>query len=503
MLFLKLQTGVSGEGGPVAVSRFLGLKARYPLPRTAPSALALGLFLVWLDIAFRANAGVFQSSTVLQPLESDGSWLVVLAAASVASLALSAACRGLRIRWDALGPGALRGLLATGSVLASAGTYVCASTSSQEEIALLWSILAGMGLPLLVIVWFSVVASFDERGVVVILAEGTLVSIVVMSTLLVLDGSAAVMVMGALPLGSALCLGRSCSCRPNRDDGPSEDTDSLDKKGARQGLVVVLTSCLIVFFLLGATGAPASAPLRSVAFWLYDVAAVGEIAFLLAAIALGVRRLPVALVVLLASAIALIPFLYAAELHTASVVFLKLTTLCTYALVILELAGQKTPPPASVLLMLFAVAGLMDMGLVVGDVLRRIEALSAATFALIGIALLYLVAALAFVLLSRNRSVQVRHVITGSFNSESEMARAQVAVLAGAYPALSARELEVLELLLQHYSTAGIAQELVVSENTVKTHVRHIYGKMGVNSKQQLLSLSRQLAPHAGSSEDR
>lgn len=91
----------------------------------------------------------------------------------------------------------------------------------------------------------------------------------------------------------------------------------------------------------------------------------------------------------------------------------------------------------------------------------------------------------------------MEHVITGRFDTEADIAQAQACVLAQLYPALSEREQEVLALLLQHYSNARIAEELVGSENTVKTHVRHIYGKLQINSKQQLLTVAREVAPRA------
>lgn len=51
---------------------------------------------------------------------------------------------------------------------------------------------------------------------------------------------------------------------------------------------------------------------------------------------------------------------------------------------------------------------------------------------------------------------------------------------------LTRREEEVLRLLLDGKSFAAIAGELFISDNTVKTHVRHIYRKMGVNRKEGL-----------------
>ena len=54
---------------------------------------------------------------------------------------------------------------------------------------------------------------------------------------------------------------------------------------------------------------------------------------------------------------------------------------------------------------------------------------------------------------------------------------------------LSARETEVMELIARGYSVARIAELLVVSENTIRTHSRRIYTKLGVHKKQELMDL--------------
>ena len=55
--------------------------------------------------------------------------------------------------------------------------------------------------------------------------------------------------------------------------------------------------------------------------------------------------------------------------------------------------------------------------------------------------------------------------------------------------ALSPRETEVFALLVQGRSRSFIQEELALSGNTVKTHVSHIYAKMGVQGKQELMDL--------------
>lgn len=51
---------------------------------------------------------------------------------------------------------------------------------------------------------------------------------------------------------------------------------------------------------------------------------------------------------------------------------------------------------------------------------------------------------------------------------------------------LSARETEVMELIARGRSVASIAEELFISENTVRTHSKHIYTKLDIHSRQEL-----------------
>ncbi len=58
---------------------------------------------------------------------------------------------------------------------------------------------------------------------------------------------------------------------------------------------------------------------------------------------------------------------------------------------------------------------------------------------------------------------------------------------------LSIREMEVLECLAKGLTTAQTAAELFISENTVKTHVRHILEKLEASNRAEAVSKAAQM----------
>ncbi|MFR4999090.1 MAG: response regulator transcription factor [Slackia sp.] len=51
------------------------------------------------------------------------------------------------------------------------------------------------------------------------------------------------------------------------------------------------------------------------------------------------------------------------------------------------------------------------------------------------------------------------------------------------------REREVFVLVARGKTNAAVAEELVVSENTVKFHIKSIYQKLGIHSKAEVAAL--------------
>lgn len=77
---------------------------------------------------------------------------------------------------------------------------------------------------------------------------------------------------------------------------------------------------------------------------------------------------------------------------------------------------------------------------------------------------------------------------TSAFQSASVSPGGSVEELAGRH-FLTKRETEVLSFLVEGRSVPYISEHLCVSDNTVKSHVRHIYTKLDVHNRQELLDL--------------
>ena len=54
---------------------------------------------------------------------------------------------------------------------------------------------------------------------------------------------------------------------------------------------------------------------------------------------------------------------------------------------------------------------------------------------------------------------------------------------------LTPREREVLELIARGRNRQYVAEKLVISEGTAKTHIKRIYAKLGIHSREELLDL--------------
>lgn len=77
----------------------------------------------------------------------------------------------------------------------------------------------------------------------------------------------------------------------------------------------------------------------------------------------------------------------------------------------------------------------------------------------------------------------VRHTARGETVLAPAVAASLVRRSGSPGPVLTAREIEILELLADGLANKAMARRLLVSEATVKSHLTHIYGKLGVDSR--------------------
>lgn len=91
---------------------------------------------------------------------------------------------------------------------------------------------------------------------------------------------------------------------------------------------------------------------------------------------------------------------------------------------------------------------------------------------------------------------EIRRAVQSAARGQTALAPEVAARLMGriSSPAtsLSAREIQLLELLATGMPNRGIAKELFISEATVKTHLVHIYDKLGVDNRTAAIAIARQ-----------
>jgi LuxR family transcriptional regulator, maltose regulon positive regulatory protein len=83
--------------------------------------------------------------------------------------------------------------------------------------------------------------------------------------------------------------------------------------------------------------------------------------------------------------------------------------------------------------------------------------------------------------------------LLAAFDDDGNKTEPAAATDQGLIEPLSGRELDVLRLLRTDLGGPDIARELVVSLNTVRTHTKNIYAKLGVNSRRAAVRRAEEL----------
>ena len=136
------------------------------------------------------------------------------------------------------------------------------------------------------------------------------------------------------------------------------------------------------------------------------------------------------------------------------------------------------------------------LGIILANGLDATNSLNTTPYAAMATAGLAMVCAYVFLFTERDFSALSRVVDAVAVDNTEDVKRA-IAQAA----ALSARETEVLSLALRGRTNERIAQELFIAKSTADTHLRRIYSKCGVHSRQELLDLAEKTAANLRSRE--
>jgi DNA-binding NarL/FixJ family response regulator len=91
------------------------------------------------------------------------------------------------------------------------------------------------------------------------------------------------------------------------------------------------------------------------------------------------------------------------------------------------------------------------------------------------------------------QAASIAQLLAGIPIQESSTSRDRSVSSAAEKIGLTVRELEVIRLIAQGHSNTEIAAELFVSDATVKTHINHIFSKLGARDRSQVIVKARQL----------
>ena len=498
-----------------------GILSTLKNPQLVRYALAISGLLLWYSSACRVSEGPFLTLP-LAPLSyprRDGSWLCALALCILTALVVAALRHLSRDPGNSASPLPRSRMprnapLAAGALLCAAGTAIVVLGSSSAIASMAGGGLAGTGFALECALLFERVRQQPSPQETALVGAASLALAATVSLALApLPAPVAHVVVCALPLACALCVPPAREV-PGADDKrtprPTTERPTRARTTAPDPLRRVHAATLVFCFLgiglflgiIGFSQDAMSSGDRS-AFHLLTAAGGGAVA---AVVWLGSHRLTpdgphLAAPILLGTAALALPFFGTAAGSGLANVFGKAADDLAFvlaALFLVRCAAQGASKPcnpgtrhagrATAPLFIAALAALALTGILLGGVFVSVIGQDASSLALVAASLVYL-AMLALALMAKRKS-QDSYIIVRNPGDVARIATAQAQAIAQEFPDLSAREIDVLDLLLQHQSIDGVAQRLGVSRNTIKSHIAHLYAKTGVASRQQLIDLA-------------
>lgn len=472
--------------------------------------MGIGFVWAWLYCTY-ATSAVFPHRQG-QSINADESWLLS-AVAVVLTFFIAGAVLGRRdgerVPWRT--PVAAALLLAIGTVVSALG---------DVRVAFAWvgGAMTGVGYALLSVLWAQALMALDIDELEVAVPISATVTIPCVVVFPLLEGAPGIAATALLPLISGmlllLCLrdgkirqssdsilpegGDADPVRSHPSDSPKR---SLGVEGQWVGYLVRVAIVLVALYV--AVGWQAA--LADVQDGLHTLIGL-DVAMLLsslASVALGIaivffsRKVSFSMLfrwaipcVIMTLALKEVPLPWMEFASNAIGDTLDSLIQVLVYLFAITLAKQGKAPVA---LCVGILEGAVQLGVLMGNLLGSASAAtdlmwSAGTTG----SLLICLVALASILAPLREPVEERPGLADPDAIESSLLRGCQCLQARF--GLTDRETEIAFLLARGRSRPYIREKLFISKNTVATHIRHIYGKLGVHSKEELIDLATDAA---------
>ena len=174
--------------------------------------------------------------------------------------------------------------------------------------------------------------------------------------------------------------------------------------------------------------------------------------------------------------------------HLSSAIFTTAQMLAIgFMWYVLSDIAQRSDTPADAVFGL-GWGALFSIPMAAGLVLPRVLPLALDAVSLAVVVLWMLLVALAFMHQHQSPELRLFAEFAPSLSKGEERQPERLAEIADRF-GLTAREADIMGLYAQGRSRAFISAQLVISENTVRDHLKNIYRKLDVHNKQELIDL--------------
>lgn len=468
--------------------------------------IGIGFIWAWIYCSFDTSA--VYSDRAGASINSDPAWLGSAAAVVVTLIFLGIASRKKGLPSNRVIP-----LIA--AVAMAIGTFASSLVTGNVLASMALGVATGIGSGVLILYWGEVLSDIDPEQAEIAIPAASLITLVCALVFPYLGGMVGALGASSLPLLSAAFLFASyeharaqgaAASRDGAEEGAAPGVSGAADRGVSQVRVVLrlLLLLLVAYFCVGCVSALESSQDRFQVVYGFDVASMlGSVSGLLLAVwfILYSPRVDISslfrwLSPLMVVGVAMLAWdAMAPEFIRVAVVSISDTVL--QITVLLYFVGQARRGFVSAAFAIGLSQGIVQLGVLLGNVAGSELARGDTPLWCVAIALMCaLSVAMAFA-----PSAIVGEAAQDDGRSRSEAGDARTErdaeesrrknTLARLIEegGLSAREAEILDFLSKGRSQPYIRDALVLSKNTVATHVKHIYQKLGVHSKQELLDL--------------